>query len=202
METKKYKMYTLYAKIPGSNNEKYTIEESIKNDSKRQYEIFSEKQIEDLDAMTAIYDSIDDLLETCIEERYGQKIRLYEPVIIVDKHITDRSKSYDLYEFVFKEDYQNLKDTKKIREEVREYLFNNPKELEISKDKKEPNRFRGLCNISTNIRKKWPNIGLVPLIDGTLSEYFKEDNYKRYREAYFVLKKIYPEREYNHGVYR
>ena len=201
---KKSKKYTFYATIPGSVNEQYKIEEALRNDEKRGLELFSGEQIEDLDYITKNYDSLDDFLESYIEECYGKKIRLYNPVIIVDKHETDRSKSYAIYEFVFKNEYDELQDIKKIREDVESYLIANPDELTISM-KPYPyanNQFRGLCNISTNIKKKYPNIGNRDLITYTLNEYFKNDNIKRYREAYFTLKRIYPEREKNNGLHR
>ena len=100
----KYKMYTLYAKKYGNKDSKYTVEESVKDEKKRQQYLMCANLIEELDNLTSQYASVDDLLDSYPEEVFGEKILLYEPVIIVDKHKTDRSKSYAIYDIVFKGD--------------------------------------------------------------------------------------------------
>ena len=92
MDTEKFKMYTLYAKIYGTDSSKYTIEESLRDDSKRQQVLMFSKTIEDLDKLTDDYESAQDLLDSYPKEVYGQSLFLYEPVIIVDKDMTDREK--------------------------------------------------------------------------------------------------------------
>lgn len=140
----KYKMYTLYAKIVGSYNERYTIDEALRDDRKRQQTLMSGSRIEDIDKLTDDYESIEELLDSYPEEVLGKKLTLYEPIIIVDKHITDRSKSYEIYDIVFREDAQALKERNAIREEVRNYLMNNPDELKIKNYPQERNKFRGI----------------------------------------------------------
>lgn len=200
----KKKIYTLYAKIPGTAHQNYTIEDALKDETKRGLALFSGEQIEELDYITKNYDSLDDFLESYMEEYYGEKLRLYAPVIIVDKFKDNKKDTYAIYEFVFKDEYKELQDIKKIRDDVESYLIANPDELRVSMKpyRNIHNQFRGLCNISTNIKKKHPNIGDRDLITYTLNEYFKNDNAKRYREAYFTLKRIYPEREMKNGIHR
>lgn len=190
---KKNKMYTLYAKIYGTNNAKYTIEESISDDKKRQQLLMQGERIEDLDKLTDDYESIEDLLSSYPEEVFGKTVLLYEPVIIVDKDIVDRKKSYAIFDIVFKEDAEALKDKKAIKEELKNYLIENSENID---------KFRGINKIYENMKKKYPNMGLSTLIDNTLIIYFEEENYKRYREVYFKLKELNPERIKRNGIHR
>lgn len=181
MDTEKFKMYTLYAKIYGTDSSKYTIEESLRDDSKRQQVLMFSKTIEDLDKLTDDYESAQDLLDSYPKEVYGQSLFLYEPVIIVDKDMTDREKSYAIYDIVFKDDAEALKNKKAIKEELQDYLIEYPEKIE---------KFRGINKIYGNLRHKYPSMGILPLINITLKIYFESDNYKRYREVYFKLKKL------------
>ena len=159
------------------------------------------ERIEYLDSLTSNYESMNDLLSSYTEEVYGKKTMLYNPMIIVDKDPEKRDKSYTIDEIVFKDDAIALKDTRNIREQLKEYLLNNPGELVIKKEP-EVNCFRGISKISTNIKNKYPGINLMSLVEGTLNKYFENDNYKRYREAYFTLKKLLPERVKPNGIHR
>lgn len=204
MKSEKFKIYTLYANLSCDDVFKYTPEERAhanEDDNIRGLSLMFGERIENLDALTSGYDSEDELLSTYMENVYGEKVQLYNPVIIVDKDQIDRSKSYVINEIVFKEDAIALQDREGIREAVRTYLYENPGEL-IIKKAPDVNMFRGISKISTNIRNKYPNIGFIPLVNGTLNEYFIDNNYKRYREAYFTLKKISRERKKNNGIRR
>lgn len=181
MDKEKFKMYTLYAKIYGADSSKYTIEESLRDDSKRKQVLMFGEKIEDLDKLTDDYESVEDLLESYPKEVYGQSFLLYDPVIIVDKDMTDREKSYAIYDIVFREDAEALKNRKAIKEELQDYLIENPEEIE---------KFRGINKIYGNLRQKYPSMGILPLINNTLKIYFEGDNYKRYREVYFKLKEL------------
>ena len=181
MDKEKFKMYTLYAKIYGTDSSKYTIEESLRDDSKRKQVLMFGEKIEDLDKITDDYESVEDLLESYPKEVYGQSFLLYDPVIIVDKDMTDREKSYAIYDIVFREDAEALKNRKAIKEELQDYLIENPEEIE---------KFRGINKIYGNLRQKYPSMGILPLINNTLKIYFEGDNYKRYREVYFKLKEL------------
>ena len=97
----KYKRHTLYAKVKGTDCENYTIGEAITDDNKRGQELMSGKMIEDLDRQTAYYSSLEDLLYSYPREVCGKDIVIYDPVIIVDKHIYDRNKSYAIFDIVF-----------------------------------------------------------------------------------------------------
>ena len=189
----KYKNYTLYAKVAGHSCEKYSIEEAVKDDDKRGLELMSGDLIEDLDRMTAKYESYSDLLTSFPEEVYGEKFTLYEPVIIVDKHIEDRSKSYPIYDIVFMEDANELANKENIRIWLLDYLTNHINRIVD---------FRGVNDIYNNMRRKYPNMGIIRLINNTVNKYFEEDNYKRYREAYFTLKELDYIREKKDEIHR
>lgn len=189
----KYKNYTLYAKIAGHSSEKYSIEEAVKNDEKRGLELMSGELIEKLDRMTSQYESPIDLLTSYPEEVYGQKFTLYEPVIIVDKHIEDRSKSYPIFEIVFMEDAKELSNKENIRIWLLDYLTNHIDRI---------SDFRGINEIYSNMKKKYPSMGIIQLINNTVNKYFEEDNYKRYREAYFTLKELDYTREKKDEIHR
>ena len=177
----KYKMYTLYAKVEGSFCADYTVSEAVLDDIKRGQELMSGNLIEDLDRQTAFYASEEDLLESYPEEVFGENIRIYEPVIIVDKHISDRSKSYPIFDIVYEKEAKDLLERENIRIWLSDYLKNNPSDIE---------KFRGIRDIFENVKKKYWNRSIEELIDITVFVYFEDDNYKRYREAYFGLKKL------------
>lgn len=189
----KYKRYTLYAKIYGSDSSKYTIEESVRNDKKRQQALMYGELIEQLDTLTSKYDSVEDLLDSYPEEVFGVNVVLYEPVIIVDKHETDRSKSYEIYDIVFKDDAQELSNKQNIINWTLEYLKHNHHNI---------NHFRGIKDIFTKIGENNPNIGILRKIELTVKIYFKDDSYKKYREAYFTLKHLDPKRVRQNGIHR
>ena len=189
----KYKNYTLYAKIAGHSCEKYSTEEAVKNDKKRGIELMSGNLIEDLDRMTSKYESSIDLLTSYPEEVYGKKITLYEPVIIVDKHIDDRSKSYPIFDIVFMEDAKELSNKESIRIWLLDYLTNHINRI---------SDFRGISDIYNNMKKKYPGMGIIHLINNTVNKYLEEDSYKRYREAYFTLKELDYTREKKDEIHR
>lgn len=204
MKNEKYKLYSLYAFLSLEEAYKYTDIERAKSsikDDKRGLLLMYGERIEHLDALTARYEDIEDLLSSYIEEVYGNKSQLYNPIIIVDKDAEDRSKSYAINEIVFQGDSVALQDQDSIRTELKAYLLDHPDELLIKKYPKS-NEFRGISNISTHIRNKYPNITIYSLVEGTLNEYFKDNNYKRYREAYFTLKRLSREREIHHAVHK
>jgi hypothetical protein len=176
----KYKSYTLYAKIEGSHNSKYTLEESLMDDAKRQQALMSGKLIEDLDRLTSKYESIEDLLSSYPEEVWDIAVKMYEPVIIVDKYETDRKKSYYITDIVFAGDAIELQKIDNIKRWLSEFLLNNPYLVE---------EFRGIREIFNNLTLSH-NVNVEDLIDMTVYSYFKDNNYKKYREIYFKLKKL------------
>lgn len=181
---KKQKTYSLYAKIYGSNEPEYTLDEIIhssEEERKRGLMLMFGERIEDIDRLTDDYLSEEELLLSYMEEVYGKKIPLYDPVIIVDKHPTDRSKSYAIFDIVFADDAEALKDKKNIKEWLLDYLQKNPEDV---------NKFRGIKDIYENVKKKYANRNEEYLINITVLIYFEENNYKRYREAYFKLKEL------------
>lgn len=177
----KYKNYTLYAKIEGRNCEKYTVLEAVHEDRKRGLELMSGHLIEDLDRMTSKYESYEDLLLSYPLEVYGEYFKIYEPVIIVDKDEQDRKKSYAIYEIVFAQDALEIADRNNIRIWLLDFLQNNPERIL---------EFRGIGDIYTNMKRKYPSMGTAELINNTVRKYFEDNNYKRYREAYFRLKEL------------
>ena len=174
----KHKTYTLYAKIEGSYNSKYTFEDSLRDDRKRQQELMSGNLIEELDRLTAKYESSEDLLVSYPEEVFGKKINLYEPVIIVDKDEVDRSKSYYISDIVFARDARELQNKDNIKSWLLDYLIKNPRDIK---------EFRGVKDIYENLGKSYSNKSIGYLINMTILVYFRDNNYKRYRETYFKL---------------
>lgn len=196
MERKKYKMYTLYASLTTQDIYKYSLKEVIKStesEGKRGLALMYAENIEDLDALTDQYESADDLLSSFIEEVYGEKAILYNPMIIVDKDPIDRKKSYAITDIAFKGDYTAIQNVNNIRSEVESYLKENPNNVI---------KFRGMNKIYENLRNNYPNMGQQTLIDNAIRIYFEGDNYKRSREAYFKLKELNPERTRNNGIHR
>lgn len=189
----KYKMHTLYAKIEGSNNSKYTLEESLRDDKKRQQSLMSGKLIEDLDRLTSKYESVEDLLLSYPEEVWDTQINMYEPVIIVDKNEFDRSKSYYIPDIVFEKDAIELQNRDNIKGWLLDYLLNNPNDIK---------EFRGVKDIYDNLEKANRDKSIEYLINITIMVYFKENNYKRYREAYFKLKELDYKRVKKNEVHR
>ena len=61
----------------------------------------SGKMIEDLDRLTSKYESSEDLLISYPEEVWDTNIRMYDPVIIVDKNEFDRSKLKNFQKVIF-----------------------------------------------------------------------------------------------------
>ena len=177
----KYKMYTLYAKIEGHKSSRYTLEEALKEESKRPQSLMTGSLIEELDKLTARYESYLDLLESYPEEVFGQPLILYDPVIIVDKDIEDKSKSYPIFDIVFKEDQRELENRDNIRNWLLDFLLNNPERV---------TDFRGIKDIYENVEKKYKEKSIEYLIRITILTYLEDNNYKRYREAYFTLKKL------------
>lgn len=177
----KYKSYTLYAKIEGSHNSKYSLEESLRNDTKRQQALMSAKLVEDLDRLTSKYESIEDLLSSYPKEVWDIEVNLYEPVIIVDKDETDRSKSYYITDIVFANDEIELQKMDNIKRWLSEFLLNHPQKIKA---------FRGLREIFNTLIQSYPNRNIENLIKMTIYSYFKDNNYKKYRETYFKLKEL------------
>jgi len=177
----KYKRHTLYAKVKGTDCENYSLGEAIFDDRKRGQELMSGRLIEDLDRQTAYYSSLDDLLWSYPSEVCGKDIVIYDPVIIVDKSIDDRSRSYAIFDIVFENDARELLEHDYIRCWLSDYLKCNPSTIE---------RFRGIKEIYGNLSVRYPHKNINDLIDMTVYAYFEGDNYKRYREAYFGLKKL------------
>ena len=177
----KYKRHTLYAKVKGTDCENYAIGEAVTDDSKRGQELMSGNLIEDLDRQTAYYSSLEDLLLSYPTEVYDKDIVIYDPVIIVDKHIDDRSKSYAIFDIVFEKDAVELTQQDNIRMWLSDYLKYNPSDIV---------KFRGIKEIFSNLSSRYPYKNISDLIDMTVYAYFEDNNYKRYREAYFSLKQM------------
>lgn len=177
----KYKSYKLYAKIKGKNGENYTYDEAKNDDTKRPFLLMDAELIEKLDQMTSYYESYDDLLDSYPEEVFGKPEIMYDPVIYVDKHLTNREKSYYIFDIVFREDSIELKNYDNIKNWLLDYLNSNPKDVE---------KFRGINDIYNNMKKKYPWMSEESLIHNTVEKYFVDNNYKRYREAYFKLKSL------------
>lgn len=175
------KIYTLYAKIAGSRNSKYSFEESLREDSKRQQVLMSGSLIEELDRLTAKYESIEDLLVSYPEEVWDTKINLYDLVIIVDKDKVDRSKSYYISDIVFARDAKELENRDNIKCWLLDYLMKNHGDIK---------EFRGIRDIYKILIKSYSDYSISNLINMTVLVYFKDNNYKRYREAYFKLREL------------
>ena len=198
VEKEKYKMYSLYANLSYEDIYKYTPEEmakSVEKDGKRGLLLMSGEKIEYLDNMTANYDSMDDLLNSYVEEVYGEKKPLFNPMIIVDKDPKDRNKSYIIPDIVFKEDKIEIEKKDNLKEWVTDYLRKNNNDIRY---------FRGINQIYKNISEKHPNEKIEKLIEMTMFEYFvvSNYNYKRRREAYFTVKSLDQERVKSNGIHR
>lgn len=189
----KYKRYTLYAKIAGHRCEKYSIEEAVKDDEKRGQELLFGDTIEEIDRITAKYESSIDLLTSFPEEVFGKKFIIYEPVIIVDKHVKDRNKSYPIFDIVYMDDARELSNKENIRIWLLDYLTTHTDRI---------SDFRGISEIYSNMKKKYPSMGIIHLINNTVNKYFEDDNDKRYREAYFTLKELDYTREKKDEIHR
>lgn len=177
----KYKMHTLYAKIEGSNNSKYSFEESLMDDKKRQQPLMSGKMIEDLDKLTSKYESSEDLLSSYPVEVWDTNIRMCDPIIIVDKDEFDRSNSYYISDIVFAKDAVELLNRDNIKGWLLDYLLKNPNDVKA---------FRGIKEIYEHLLKVYSDKSVGYIINMTVLAYFKGDNYKKYREAYFTLKEL------------
>lgn len=189
----KYKMHTLYARIEGSHNSKYSLEESLMDDEKRQQVLMSGELIEDLDKLTSKYESIEDLLVSYPEEVWNTKVNIYEPIIIVDKDEVDRSKSYYITDIVFAKDAIELQKMDNIKRWLSEFLLNNPYAIK---------EFRGIKEIFNNLIQSHMNRNVEDLINMTIYSYFRDNNYKRYREVYFKLKQLDYKRVKKNVLYR
>lgn len=177
----KYKMHTLYAKIEGSNNSKYSFEESLRDDKKRQQALMSGRLIEDLDRLTSKYESSEDLLMSYPQEVWDTDIHMYDPVILVDKDEFDRSKSYYITDIVFARDRVELQNKDNIKGWLLDYLIKNPNDIK---------EFRGVKEIYESLKKTYSDKSIGYIINITILAYFKGNNYKKYREAYFTLKQL------------
>ena len=62
-----------------------------------------------------------------------------------------------------------------------DYLKYNPSDIV---------KFRGIKEIFSNLSSRYPYKNISDLIDMTVYAYFEDNNYKRYREAYFSLKQM------------
>lgn len=174
------KTYGLYVKVEGSSNLRFTLEESLRDDRKRNQLLMDSHLIEDLDRMTSKFTSFRDLIEAFQEVNNTNK-SIYEPVIIVDKDEIDRSRSYPLFDIVYTDDQEMLNNKDSIRTWLLEYLINNPNDIK---------EFRGIKDIYQNVREKYKDRNINYLINITILIYFENHNYKRYREAYFKLKEL------------
>ena len=189
----KYKLHTLYAKIEGANNSKYSFEESLRNDTKRQQPLMSGQMIEDLDKLTSKYESAEDLLISYPKEVWDADVFIYEPIIIVDKDEFDRSKSYYITDIVFAKDKVELQNKDYIKRWLLDYLLNNPHDIK---------EFRGIKEIYENLSKTYSDKSIGYIINMTVMVYFKGNNYKKYREAYFTLKKLDYKRVKKNEIHR
>ena len=189
----KYKMHTLYAKIEGSKNSKFSFEESLRDDTKRQQSLMSGHLIEDLDRLTSQYESMEELLTSYPEEVWDADICIYEPVIIVDKHEFDRSKSYYITDIVYTKDARELQNMDNIKNWLLDYLLNNPNDIR---------EFRGIKDIYDNLVIAYRDSSIEQLINMSVFVYFKGNNYKKYREAYFKLKELDYRRVKRNEIYR
>jgi len=177
----KKKNYGLYVKVEGVYH--YPLNEAVKEDGKRPHNLMNASLIEELDDMTAGFESFEEMNQIFKEVVYNDDKNMYEPIIIVDKDETDREKSYVISDIVYAKDKIEIENKDNLKEWLTDYLKNNNQHISL---------FRGINEIYDRISKKpeYRNKSIDSLIEMTVYAYLVESgyNYKKRREAYFTLK--------------
>jgi len=175
------RMYSLDVKTKDTKIPFYTLEDSLRDKSKRR-SLMEGLTIEELDSHTAVFPSFE-VMNQEFKELYQSKYDMYDPIIIVDVDDNDLGKSYAIFDIVYEEDKKILDNRDNIKLWVLEYLRNNPNDI---------SRFRGIRNIYQNKYSDEFKTGIVneDIIRRIVLGYFENESYKKYRDVYFELKKL------------
>lgn len=175
-------MRTYYLNVQNKDdNPSYTLEESLRDKNKRRG-LMMRYTIEELDNITSLFDSFQDMNEK-LNEAYGQQKELINPIIIVDEDDNDLSKSYVIYDIVFSGDKKIINDPNYITSWLLDYLTKKPEAIY---------RIKGVRNIFQNKYSEEFRQGIINegIITQIVHAYLANPSYKKYRDLYFALKKL------------
>lgn len=169
--------YRLNVTFSGSEKEKYSIEEILRDRAKRSHVLSVCSSIKELDEQSSIFTSFENMNEE-LNRIYEKNIKLYRPFIIFDKS-DDLSESKAIYNIVYSEDYKEIENADNIKLWTIDYLKKNPSDIE---------EFYGLRTIYANKHKG--EILTGDLIKQMVNSYFEGYDYSKVRNAYFTLKRL------------
>lgn len=175
------RLYSLDVKFKGSSTPFYTLESSLR-DRRKRGTLMARETIQELDKLTALFDSFEDLNEE-FKTVHGSNKDMFDPLIIVDVDEKDLSKSYAIFDIVYSADKKQLDDPDNIKLWLLEYLKKNPKDI---------SRFKGIRNIYGNKYVEEFEKGIVTedMINRIVLSYLSNPTYKKYRDIYFTLKRL------------
>lgn len=186
--------FNLYVDVEGANTEKYS--EMAKKDSRsiRGHNLMSNTSFKELDKMTSYFTSLQDLSDA-LNELYNTDKRISNPVIYCDEQDEGKEKCiFYTKDIAFQEDFFYLNNEKEIEKWLIKYISKDPKE-NITK-------FRVLSSIYANKKPYYSERNEQELIQSTVNRYIETMGYQGYREAYFTLKELEPERVKKSGIHR
>ena len=181
----KNKIYALYAKVEGTPDEEYTINDGINEYLKRGQTIFYHETLKGLDTLTSKYTSFGDINQT-FQSLYNSTKNMRYPVIYADE-INNNGQENMFYttDVVYYEDAKELENEFSIEQWLLDYLKSNPENIK---------KFRIIGQIYEDVKNYYKTGNVEFWINKTVSIYITKEGYKGYREAYFKLKELDPER--------
>ena len=185
----KLKVYTLYAKVEGSQDDMYTINDGINKELKRGQILMYDDEFEKLDFMTSSYSSFDEI-NTTFQNLHNSTKNMSHPIIFVDELNSDMNIEKNLFyttDVVYAEDAKELEDRENIKYWLFDYLFNNSENI---------SDFRVIRDIYENVKNYYKTGHIGFWVNKAVEIYLVNEGYKGYREAYFKLKELDPERKY------
>ncbi len=169
--------YTLQIKDKDNDDTKYSNDE-ILHEIRKRNSFFIGASMQEIDDFTSMFTSFEDMNE-CFEEIYLQKLRLYDPMIIVDPSL-DLDKSYIIPDIVYKYDRENIRDIFTLRKKLIYYLEKNPENII---------KFPGLLKIKKIYASNNDN-SVDKLVERIAFAYLNEKSYKKSRDTYFKIRKL------------
>lgn len=185
-------MRTYYLCAFEQDKPSYSIEEIFQESKKHKSLLFEADSIEKFDRQTALFTSFSDMIEE-FNEIYGQNLVLYHPFIISDVESKSTTRSSLIIDIVYASDFAAIKDYDSIKLSTLECLL---------KDTSAIREFPGINKIFKNSYSNEKLDGrLIRLL---VTAYFNSSNYKKYRDAYFSLKRLgyYDEKDYHNARHK
>lgn len=185
--------YSLDVKMKGNSTPFYTLEDSLKDRTKRRSLMIGET-IEELDRLTGLFSSFEEM-NFEFKSAYNSNKDMFDPLIIVDVDDKDLSKSYAIFDIVYENDKKELDNPDNIRLWLIEYLKQNPQNI---------TRFKGIRNIYKNKYVEEFEKGIVTedIINRVVLSYLRNYSYKKYRDVYFTLKRLDKSRVKQNDIHR